>query len=155
MTSLPSYISILQWAFGVTCWEVFSLGKTPYPSIDNADIVDYIERGIRLKKPSLCPKEMYVVFVCSAFRIREGLCNKNCAGQVCMYLTGKEKIPHFATPLWSSFSSCLCGVVTAATLGSGQEWDWASVFLSVWLVDVVGLIRLLMCLAILCVMHMH
>jgi serine/threonine protein kinase len=46
------------WSFGVTCWEVFSLGKTPYPSIDNADVLEYIEKGQRLRKPVLCPKEM-------------------------------------------------------------------------------------------------
>ena len=47
-----------QWAFGVTCWEVFSLGRVPYPGLDNADIPDYISRGKRLKKPPLAPQEL-------------------------------------------------------------------------------------------------
>ena len=47
-----------QWAFGVTCWEVFSLGRSPYPSFDNAEVLEHIESGHRLKKPSLCTKEM-------------------------------------------------------------------------------------------------
>ena len=47
----------MQWSFGVTCWEVFSLGRTPYPAIDNSDIFNYISSGKRLLKPSLCPDE--------------------------------------------------------------------------------------------------
>ena len=49
---------LFQWAFGVTCWEIFSLGRNPYPSIDNAEILDHIESGHRLKKPPLCQNEM-------------------------------------------------------------------------------------------------
>ena len=52
----------LQWAFGVTCWEVFSLGRTPYPMIPNSEIFSYISSGKRLDRPALCPKEMQVTY---------------------------------------------------------------------------------------------
>ena len=44
-------IILLQWSFGVTCWEVFSLGKTPYPGVDPFSLLRYLERGERLDKP--------------------------------------------------------------------------------------------------------
>ncbi|XP_064397110.1 tyrosine-protein kinase receptor UFO-like [Halichondria panicea] len=48
------------WSFGVTCWEVFSLGRCPYPGIQNQDILKHISTdNKRLDKPSLCPKMLY------------------------------------------------------------------------------------------------
>jgi len=49
---------LLQWAFGVTCWEVFSLGLQPYPLIDAHEIGDYIKSGKVLDKPQLSSNEM-------------------------------------------------------------------------------------------------
>jgi len=63
-SSLSVWIScshFLQWSYGVTCWEVFSLGRTPYPGIGNHEILDHITSGERLKKPSLCPEKLYVI----------------------------------------------------------------------------------------------
>ena len=51
----------MQWAFGVVCWEVFNFGRNPYPGIDNSEILDYIGAKYRLKRPSLCPQNMYVM----------------------------------------------------------------------------------------------
>ena len=50
---------ILQWAYGVTCWEVFSLGSTPYPGVANHEMLELLFIGLRLKKPTLCPENMY------------------------------------------------------------------------------------------------
>lgn len=52
--------SIMQWSFGVLCWEVFSVGKTPYPGMTPDYIVETLEAGERLKKPtnSTCTEEM-------------------------------------------------------------------------------------------------
>ena len=49
---------ILQWSYGVTCWEVFSLGRTPYPTVPNNEMFKYISGGGRLEKPIPCPNEM-------------------------------------------------------------------------------------------------
>ena len=55
-------ISFLQWAFGVTCWEVFSGGKVPYPAVDPVSLVGMLQSGYRADKPNsaACTDAMYV-----------------------------------------------------------------------------------------------
>ena len=48
----------MQWSYGVTCWEVYSLGRTPYPTIPNEELLEFIDKGNRLSKPELCSDEM-------------------------------------------------------------------------------------------------
>ena len=49
-----------QWSFGVTCWEVFSLGRSPYPGVDPFSLVKSLESGMRLEKPvnDACTQDM-------------------------------------------------------------------------------------------------
>ena len=44
----------------MTCWEVFSGGKVPYPSIDLSDLPRLLTNGYRLEKPDndACNSEM-------------------------------------------------------------------------------------------------
>ena len=56
--SVLLYNLILQWSFGVVCWEVFSLGKQPYAAVEHQNILQHIESGNRLPKTSLCRDEM-------------------------------------------------------------------------------------------------
>jgi serine/threonine protein kinase len=40
------------WAYGVTLWEIFSLGELPYADVDwSPSFVTQLEGGLRLKKP--------------------------------------------------------------------------------------------------------
>ena len=49
-----------MWSFGVTLWEVFSLGAQPYANLpDNDVVVDNIRRGVRLSRPDNAHCEMY------------------------------------------------------------------------------------------------
>ena len=52
----------IQWSFGVTCWEIFSGGKTPYPGADPLLLSQTLDAGQRLNKPvnAACPDELYV-----------------------------------------------------------------------------------------------
>ena len=49
---------LFQWSYGAVCWEVFKLGRKPYPGLDNAEIPDYISQGKRLSRPHLCPDKL-------------------------------------------------------------------------------------------------
>ncbi|EDQ87130.1 uncharacterized protein MONBRDRAFT_38147 [Monosiga brevicollis MX1] len=43
------------WSFGVTMWEIFSLGGTPYVKHRNVDILSLLADGYRLPKPRQAP----------------------------------------------------------------------------------------------------
>ncbi|XP_075048822.1 tyrosine-protein kinase receptor TYRO3 [Mixophyes fleayi] len=47
------------WAFGVTLWEIVTLGQTPYAGIENSEIYSYLVAGNRLKEPPDCLDELY------------------------------------------------------------------------------------------------
>lgn len=49
------------WSFGVTCWEVFSLGHTPYPAIDPFALIKFLQNGERLEKPlnAACTEKVF------------------------------------------------------------------------------------------------
>ncbi|CAL8128745.1 unnamed protein product [Orchesella dallaii] len=50
------------WAFGVTMWEIFSLGDKPYPGLSwNLDFVGELQRGLRLQRPTYSTEEIYQV----------------------------------------------------------------------------------------------
>ena len=55
---------IMQWSFGVTCWEVCSSGQIPYPGLHPQHILNHVESGNRLQQPSngACPDKLYVYF---------------------------------------------------------------------------------------------
>ena len=39
------------WAFGITMWEIFSFGITPYPAWDNVKTIQELKRGYRMPMP--------------------------------------------------------------------------------------------------------
>ncbi|XP_055027857.2 proto-oncogene tyrosine-protein kinase ROS isoform X2 [Misgurnus anguillicaudatus] len=47
------------WAFGVLLWEIMTLGKLPYPTYTNHEVLSYINAGGRLPLPTGCPKSLY------------------------------------------------------------------------------------------------
>ena len=50
----------MQWAYGVTCWEVFTAGKVPYATVNLNNILTKLNNGHRLEKPAnnACDEEM-------------------------------------------------------------------------------------------------
>lgn len=49
------------WSFGVTLWEMFSLGEPPFYDLRGVDAIQLIEEGKRLLKPQLCPDHVYKI----------------------------------------------------------------------------------------------
>ncbi|KAJ7358888.1 hypothetical protein OS493_020726 [Desmophyllum pertusum] len=47
------------WAFGVVLWELVTLGGTPYPTIDNKELLRLLKDGYRMEKPDTCNDELY------------------------------------------------------------------------------------------------
>ena len=48
------------WAFGVLCYEVTSLGMTPYGALSGHELMAELQRGYRLPQPATCPAALYV-----------------------------------------------------------------------------------------------
>ncbi|KAM4592729.1 tyrosine-protein kinase Fes/Fps [Odontesthes bonariensis] len=46
------------WSFGVLLWETFSMGMTPYTSMNNQQTRDEVEKGYRMSAPHGCPVEV-------------------------------------------------------------------------------------------------
>ena len=65
------FTGVMQWSFGITCWEIFSGGKTPYPGADLLSLVQLLENGRRLDKPlnAACTDTMYVCRVDSSLLV--------------------------------------------------------------------------------------
>ncbi|MEQ2243594.1 hypothetical protein ILYODFUR_008506 [Ilyodon furcidens] len=46
------------WSFGILLWETFSMGMTPYTSMNNQQTRDEVEKGYRMPAPHGCPAEI-------------------------------------------------------------------------------------------------
>ncbi|XP_069982414.1 vascular endothelial growth factor receptor 3 isoform X3 [Penaeus vannamei] len=50
------------WAFGVVVWEMFSLGRTPFPGISvDENFVKKLESGLRMERPRFATGDLYKV----------------------------------------------------------------------------------------------
>ncbi|TWW64215.1 Protein-tyrosine kinase 2-beta, partial [Takifugu flavidus] len=47
------------WMFGVCVWEIFSTAQQPFFWLENCQVIDQLESGVRLPKPQLCPPTVY------------------------------------------------------------------------------------------------
>jgi serine/threonine protein kinase len=47
------------WSYGVTVWEIFSLGKRPILCEDFREMLDKLRQNTRLDRPTLCPEEFF------------------------------------------------------------------------------------------------
>eukprot|EP01118_Nematostelium_gracile_P018881 TRINITY_DN854_c0_g1_i1.p1 TRINITY_DN854_c0_g1~~TRINITY_DN854_c0_g1_i1.p1 ORF type:complete len:422 (+),score=98.68 TRINITY_DN854_c0_g1_i1:70-1335(+) len=49
------------WSFGVTCWEIYELGKVPYHKLSNAEVQEAVLKGTRLECPDDCDDDTWKV----------------------------------------------------------------------------------------------
>uniref|UniRef100_A0AAR2JS85 non-specific protein-tyrosine kinase n=1 Tax=Pygocentrus nattereri TaxID=42514 RepID=A0AAR2JS85_PYGNA len=47
------------WMFAVCLWEIMSRGQQPFFWLENKDVINQLEQGMRLPKPELCPPTLY------------------------------------------------------------------------------------------------
>ncbi|XP_066533274.1 protein tyrosine kinase 2 beta, b [Hoplias malabaricus] len=47
------------WMFAVCMWEIMSRGQQPFFWLENRDVINQLEQGIRLPKPEVCPPALY------------------------------------------------------------------------------------------------
>ncbi|XP_062516554.1 tyrosine-protein kinase receptor TYRO3-like isoform X2 [Corticium candelabrum] len=62
--SLNDQVFTLQtdvWAFGVTMWEILSLGMQPYPGVANHELTELLLKGHRLQKPAICTHDLFEI----------------------------------------------------------------------------------------------
>lgn len=50
------------WSFGVVMWEIFALGKIPFPHLDYLELIETLEKkGCTLEKPKNCPDQVFEI----------------------------------------------------------------------------------------------
>ncbi|KPP65100.1 protein-tyrosine kinase 2-beta-like [Scleropages formosus] len=47
------------WMFAVCMWEIMSRGQQPFFWLENKDVINQLEQGVRLPKPEQCPPTLY------------------------------------------------------------------------------------------------
>ncbi|KAM3968141.1 LOW QUALITY PROTEIN: PDGF- and VEGF-receptor related [Aphomia sociella] len=51
------------WSFGIVLWELFSLAKTPYPNMSPQHLLQWLNNGHRLEKPTYADDRLYDVMM--------------------------------------------------------------------------------------------
>lgn len=46
------------WSFGITIWEVFSQGNSPYPELANSEVKQHVCDGKTLQPPKNSPEDL-------------------------------------------------------------------------------------------------
>uniref|UniRef100_A0A7N9AY14 receptor protein-tyrosine kinase n=1 Tax=Mastacembelus armatus TaxID=205130 RepID=A0A7N9AY14_9TELE len=50
------------WSYGILLWEIFSLGKSPYPSMAvDSRFYKMVKRGYQMSQPDFAPTEIYMI----------------------------------------------------------------------------------------------
>uniref|UniRef100_A0A6I8Q2T5 Tyrosine-protein kinase n=1 Tax=Xenopus tropicalis TaxID=8364 RepID=A0A6I8Q2T5_XENTR len=60
------------WSFGILLYEIMSLGMQPYPALSNYEVLEFLNRGQRMKAPPSCSTRVYnIMLTCWAWNPNE------------------------------------------------------------------------------------
>lgn len=51
------------WSYGITLWEMFSLGEQPYGEMNGSQVIQLVENNRRLAQPKHCPNKVYAIMI--------------------------------------------------------------------------------------------
>ncbi len=51
------------WSFGVTLWEVMTMGRQPYPGMDNKQVIECVKNGGHPEISERCPSQVANIMV--------------------------------------------------------------------------------------------
>lgn len=51
------------WSYGILLTEIITYGRIPYPGMNNAEVLQQIERGYRMPAPPGCPELLYQIML--------------------------------------------------------------------------------------------
>ena len=51
------------WSFGVVLYEIISYGQSPYPGMNNYELLERLQTGYRMSYPRSCPKRLYSIML--------------------------------------------------------------------------------------------
>jgi serine/threonine protein kinase len=51
------------WSFGILLTEVITYGRIPYPGMNNAEVLQQVEKGYRMPCPHGCPELLYTIML--------------------------------------------------------------------------------------------
>ncbi|KRY39640.1 Tyrosine-protein kinase Fyn [Trichinella spiralis] len=51
------------WSYGILLYELITKGQTPYPGMQNREVIEQVERGYRMPRPRDCAEAMYEVML--------------------------------------------------------------------------------------------
>lgn len=51
------------WSFGILLTEVITYGRIPYPGMNNAEVLQQVEKGYRMPCPHQCPELLYTIML--------------------------------------------------------------------------------------------
>ncbi|CAN9498236.1 unnamed protein product [Ophioblennius macclurei] len=99
------------WMFGVCVWEIFSMAQQPFFWLENGQVINQLESGVRLQKPQKCPLEVYSLLTnCWAYKpqARPSFANLVCSFREihrteCEYEAGVRRSRSHSIPSKSEF----------------------------------------------------
>lgn len=108
------------WSYGITCFEIFSVGALPYGSVPTSDLLDYLLAGKRISRPRGCPFSMYTVMsVCWQTNPQ----NRPRFSTIAKAMSEAEKDYEIAPPSLSKYTSLGALPSTFSESGEGELSD--------------------------------